>query len=539
MTTPQALEIDLASAGRRPLTPLWTQSFGAGRANEALRADWQAQLRELRASVPFRYIRFHGLFHDDMFVHRSSYGGGFGPDDQLETAVHTFSYVDKVFDALLDAGVTPFVELGFMPTGLATKHRTLFWWGAHCSPPTDYEAWGALVRDTVQHWIERYGLDEVLSWRFEVWNEPNLGPFWAGTRTEYFRLYETSVREIKAIDERLKVGGPATSVFVPDERYAGDVEERAPQHATALAEDVDALDWRPVWIEEFLDFCAERQLPCDFVSTHLYPTDYAFGQNGQARAITRHRDATKQDLEHLQGILDRRGLADCELHITEWSTSPSSRDWIHDTTFAATYITRAYLECAELADSLSYWTFSDIFEEGGGGLGPFHGGFGVISEHGIRKPTFHAFEMLSRLGLELVHKDDRGAITVDDRGRPSAVLYNYPVGEGSTALAGSDSLDTALRNWERGSTERVTLRLLGLSPDSEFTLEVLDRDHGNPLEEWDRMGRPLNLTPQQETRLREVGTTLRTQVVRADSGGVLHVELELAPWAVASLYPTD
>ncbi|WP_248963848.1 GH39 family glycosyl hydrolase [Sphaerisporangium perillae] len=122
--------------------------------------------------------------------------------------------------------------------------------------------WVELVTKSVEHWIDRYGLAEVREWRFEVWNEPNLVPhFWTGTKTEYFELYQQTVTAIKKIDSALKVGGPATSVFVPDDRYKGEVGDRSAMRETATAADVDALDWRPVWIEDFIAWCAERELP--------------------------------------------------------------------------------------------------------------------------------------------------------------------------------------------------------------------------------------------------------------------------------------
>jgi hypothetical protein len=223
-----------------------------------------------------RHVRFHGLFHDDMFVYRTDNGGGFGPNQPLPEPVYTFAYVDKVFDAILDAGARPFVELGFMPRQLATQTETLFWWKAHCSPPKEMGRWVALVDATVRHWIERYGIDEVRQWPFEVWNEPNLVPnFWTGTRTEYFELYEATARAIKAIDPRLRVGGPSTSVFVPDARYSGETHDPSLEVETAVATDPDELDWQPVWIHELIEYCAQRGLPIDFLSTHLYPTDYA------------------------------------------------------------------------------------------------------------------------------------------------------------------------------------------------------------------------------------------------------------------------
>ncbi|GAA3159520.1 GH39 family glycosyl hydrolase [Nonomuraea salmonea] len=174
--TRSLLRIDGEPREESAFPHVWSACIGAGRANEALRADWQRQFAEVADTLKVKYVRFHGLFHDDMFVYRESYGGGFGPNSPLPSPVHTFSYVDKVFDFLLEQGVRPFVELGFMPRELATQTETLFWWGAHCSPPKDMRRWSDLVTATVEHWIGRYGLDEVRQWRFEVWNEPNLVP---------------------------------------------------------------------------------------------------------------------------------------------------------------------------------------------------------------------------------------------------------------------------------------------------------------------------------------------------------------------------
>lgn len=520
-----------------PLRHVWNECLGAGRANEVLRADWQEHFREAVSVLGARYVRFHGLYHDDMFVYRATYGGGFGPPTVLGEPVHTFAYVDKAFDAVLDAGARPFVEFGFMPRELATQTETLFWWKAHCSPPTDMGRWVDLVRATVEHWVERYGLDEVRRWRFEVWNEPNLVPhFWTGTRTQYFELYEATALAVKAVDPELRVGGPATSVFVPDARYAGEVEDRSAQAATAAAADVDALDWRPVWVEEFIEWCAERGLPVDFLSTHLYPTDYAYGADGEARDIHRHVDATADDLRLLREIVARSPYPDAEVHITEWSTSPSSRDFVHDTLFAATYVTRAFLRCADLADSISYWTFTDVFEEGGAGLGPFHGGFGLVNEQGIHKPTFHAFSMLAGLGDRLLASTPEGVWTRHGGSGPlSAVFYNYPAEMGRAAV-GSEVTYAATRALAQvGTPRRVRHTVAGLAPGAAFDVELLDWEHGNVAEAWHAMGQPLNLTRAQEGQLREAADGLLRWRLEASADGVLDLDLELPAWAVAAV----
>ncbi|WP_129336555.1 GH39 family glycosyl hydrolase [Cellulomonas endophytica] len=541
---PDTVAATLVVDGQKPaddvLHHVWNACVGAGRANEALRADWQAHFREAVDVLGARYVRFHGLFHDDMFVYRTDNGGGFGPSTPLPEPVLTFSYVDKVFDAILDAGAKPFVELGFMPRALATQTETLFWWKAHCSPPNDMGAWVGLVTATVQHWVDRYGIDEVRTWPFEVWNEPNLVPhFWTGTRTQYFELYEATARAVRSVDPELKVGGPSTSVFVPDDRYAGETQDRSAEVATAEAPDPDALPWKPVWIEEFIEWCATRDVPVDFLSTHLYPTDFAFDSAGKGKSIHRHVDATRDDLVAMRKIIAASPFPDAGLHITEWSSSPSSRDAMHDTLFAAAYITRALLEAAPLADSVSYWTFTDVFEEGGAGIGPFHGGFGLVNEQGLHKPTFHAMRMLARLGDRLLLQTPHGAITRSSAdGSLSALFYNYPQDMGTRGIGSANRYDETRHLAEVGPARRVRHTVEGLEPGSSYAVEVLDWEHGNVAEAWHLMGAPLNLTRQQTAELREVADRLHRSTLTVSDAGVLEIDLELPAWALASLVPS-
>jgi xylan 1,4-beta-xylosidase len=538
--TSPAFTVDGRSAAEAPLHHVWSVCVGAGRANEALRADWQSHFREAVGTLGARYVRFHGLFHDDMFVYRASNGGGFGPPTPLERPVYTFAYVDKVFDAILAAGARPFVELGFMPRELATQTETLFWWKAHCSPPTDMGAWVDLVTATVEHWIERYGIDEVRTWPFEVWNEPNLVPhFWTGTRTEYFQLYEATTKALKAIDPELKVGGPSSSVFVPDSRYDGEYHDRSVEAATAEAADPDVLPWKPVWIHELIAYCAERDLPLDFLSTHLYPTDYAFDTQGVGQSISRDRDATRSDLEVMRRVIADSPYPEAELHVTEWSTSPSSRDHMHDTVYAATYIARALLQCHSLADSISYWTFTDVFEEGGGGIGPFHGGFGFVNEQGIHKPTFHAMAALNRLGDRIALQTDHGIITRTAEDAVAAVFFNYPDSMGTRSVGGATRYAQTHRLAGEGPTRRIAHTVTGLVPGDLYTVEILDQEHGNVAEAWHRLGEPLNLSRQQVADLTAIADGLDRHSLTVGADGVLGIDITLAPWAVMSISRTN
>ena len=239
----ETMTID-AAAPAQPFPHYWERMFGSGRAVLSLRESYRDDLRALRAGTGAAYVRFHGILNDDVGAYSE------GADGQ---PVYNFSYVDQIYDGLLAAGVRPVVELSFMPARLAaadTRHS--FWYHPVVAPPKDYGRWDALITALARHLIERYGVDEVSQWYFEVWNEPNLD-FWAGEpkQATYFTLYEHTARALKAVEPRLRVGGPATA--------------------------------QAAWIADFLRHCNEHGVPVDFVSTHVYGDDTAKDVFGHRR----------------------------------------------------------------------------------------------------------------------------------------------------------------------------------------------------------------------------------------------------------------
>ncbi|MFG2596676.1 beta-xylosidase [Streptomyces sp. NPDC048462] len=519
-----AVSIDIsASAEGTALQPFWRRVVGAGRANEGLRADWQHQLVAARRDCGFEYVRFHGLFHDDMFVYTEREDGA---------PVFNFQYVDALFDFLLDTGVRPFVEFGFSPRALARETGTVFWWGAHGAPPVDLDKWAALIEATVRHWIGRYGAEEVRRWYFEVWNEANLDGFFKGTRSEYFELYRVTVEAVKAVDGSLRVGGPATSNFVPDERFSKDVEDVA-LRITAGRDDIDTLRWRPVWLEAFLEFCEREALPVDFVSTHPYPTDWALDEHGRGEKLTRSKDATPQDLALLRDMVAKSAFPEAEIHLTEWSSSSSPRDHTHDTLPAATYVVRSVLHSLGTVDSLAYWTFTDVFEEGGAGDELFHGGFGMLTLPGIPKPTYHAYRMLNALGDELIGQGEDFTATRDSAtGRVGVLVHHYPAQEPKSVPASFDDRSTARSTQAKGEPRELRLRLTGLAPGACFEVETLEPGHGDAIGAWQELGEPDAPTREQLAHLDRRARATRLETIRADGAGVLVHEAPLQPWSI-------
>ncbi len=467
----------------------------------------------------FEYVRFHGLFHTDMF-----------PIVTLNGKLHyNWQYIDEVFDRLLDLNVRPFVELSFFPDAIAGENsKTAFWWEGKITPDeSKYGEWHDFIKAFTQHCVDRYGIDEVLKWYFEVWNEPNLTRgFFDGTRSQYFELYKQSVKAVRSVDNRLKVGGPSTTNFVADGRYDGELEDNS-KFVNIDADNINKLEWRGVWIEEFLEYCKKEKLPVDFISCHPYPTDFPLDPStNRGKDISRHVTSTKEDIEWLNKVIAKSAFPDAEIHLTEWNTSPSSRDQTHDYLTPAAYIVKTNIDCIGLTNSLAYWTFTDVFEEKGGGETIFHGGFGMINYQGIVKPSFHAYRMLHQLCDTELYRDEKLFVTRDSAtGKVVAIAYNYPDEYVNSVPRGADKR-------EKGRSKNLKLSLSGLTPGKSFKIETLDKDSGNIHNYWEAMGKPEPPTREQVSVMKQYAENLRTDIVTADKNGVCKIDRELTPWSV-------
>jgi len=445
----EQLDVSAAAPGT-PLPHFWEQMFGSGRAILALRDGYRQDLRAVEAVTGFRYVRFHAIFDDDV---------GIVTRDADGRPRYNFSYVDQIYDGLLANGVRPFVEIGFMPTALTSNRQQVmsFWYRPNVAPPRRYSEWDALVRRFVAHLVERFGADEVAQWYFEVWNEPNID-FWQGRpkRQSYFELYAHTARAIKAIDPRLRVGGPATA--------------------------------QAAWIEPFLRYTQRHGLPVDFVSSHVYANDTARDVFGTDGAIPRNRMVCRA-VRKLHDEIARSAHPQLPLILSEFNASYANEPAVTDSVFMGPWIADTIRQCAGVAPLMSYWTFSDVFEEQGVIRKPFYGGFGLIAERGIPKPAFHAFALLHRLGEErLAVESESALVTRRADGTLVLALWNYRDPDATRSPSGRTSqAASALAPIE---PKRFRLRIEGIPARSPYRLWRLDAGHGNVLPEYAAMGSP-------------------------------------------------
>ncbi|MCM1452423.1 MAG: xylann 1,4-beta-xylosidase [Clostridium sp.] len=516
-----AQNIDTRGKGER-FDHYWSVGVGAGRVNEGLRSSWIEHLKMSKEHCGFNYVRMHGLFCDDMCIYFEK------PDG---TAAYNWQYVDDVYDRMLAIGVRPFVELSFFPTGIAAKNsKTQMWYRNNISADREnYGKWHDLIKAFANHVVDRYGIDEVSKWYFEVWNEPNLtglAGFFHGTKSDYFELYRISAKAIKSVDERLRVGGPATSNFIADHRHDGEILDHQKSKFYSQ-EDINKQQWKGIWIEEFINFCEKENLPLDFISTHPYPTDYALDpETNRSKDAIRYVNSLRDDMTWLKETLAKSKFQNAEIHLTEWSSSPNSRDKMHDLLPPAAYIIKTNLDCIGMANSLMYWTFTDVFEEKGGGETPFHGGFGMVNYQGLAKPSFHAYRMLNLLGDEMLYYSDPLFVSRhSDNGKIAALAFNYPDEFYETVPSARNH-----NNYMEASNKKVDAQLVNLKPNAQFIIEVLDKDNGNVYDAYADLGSPRSLSIAQTEHLKEKSWSTLKRTVASDENGTISLNFDLKPW---------
>jgi xylan 1,4-beta-xylosidase len=478
LTLPCFAQTEIRIDPTAPTTPFphfWEQMFGSGRAILALRENYREDLRAVKQVTDFRYVRFHAIFHDEVGVYN---------EDEHGDPVYNFAYVDQIYDGLLKNGVRPLVEIGFMPKKLAFNPDALhpFWYKQNVSPPKSMERWDALITAFARHLVERYGEDEVAQWYFEVWNEPNID-FWNGIPREesYFDLYDHSARALKSVSRRIRVGGPATAAAA--------------------------------WVDDFLKYTSEKRIPVDFVSTHAYADDTV------ENLFATHEDIPMGDrvcraVRKVRGQMQVAGKTNLPLFWTEWNV-PGMNE-ARDTAFVGPALAHTIRECDGLAVALSFWTFSDVFEEDGPIRQPFEGHFGLRAQGGINKPSYYDFALLHRLGEERLANDNPNAIVTRRKdGKLAIAIWNY------------------IEPQQKGAARKYRLvfeRMAG----AEVSESRVDEEHSNTLAAYRSIGSPRYPTEEQVQKLNAMTALGAPKITRVSSRD-MSLELDLAPNALVLL----
>jgi xylan 1,4-beta-xylosidase len=466
-TAAQSVVID-ATAASTPFPHFWEQMFGSGRAVLALRAAYRSDLHEVKQATDFRYVRGHAILHDEVGVYN---------EDKQGNPKYNFTYVDQIYDGLLANGVRPVVEISFMPKALASDPNAIhpFWYKQNVSPPKDYAKWDDLIRHFAQHLVDRYGIAEVSQWYFEVWNEPNID-FWAGNpkQSTYFELYDHTARALKSVSPLLRVGGPSTA----------------------------AADW----IEPFLAHVAQQNVPIDFVSSHGYGDDTVENLFHTSEQIPMNQRVCRA-IKKVRDQIHSSGRPHLPLFWTEWNVPSYGELGARDSIYVGPALAYDITQCDGLVEMMSYWTFDDVFEEGGVPEDPFHNGFGIIAVGGIKKPAFYDYALLHRLGDERIANQ-----------APNVVLTRRA--DGTLVVAAWNLVEPD----QTGSPRHMRLEFRNVNAGAKVLISRVDEKHSNSLAAYKAMGSPKYPTQAQIEQLNRESTLALPEATTLKNG-VLELNL--------------
>lgn len=481
---PRKIRLDVAQA-TKPVDRFFDLSIGSDFPGTLIRDDSQAQLKTAVDELGFRYIRFHDIFHDVLGTVR------------VENGKHVYDWtkIDQLYDNLLARRIKPFVELGFTPTAMKTSENKIFYWQGNTSHPVPSE-WKDLVDAFVRHLEERYGQEEVRTWFFEVWNEPNLSGFWeGGDQKAYFELYDLTANTIKAIDPQLRVGGPST---------AG-----------------------AAWVPEFLNHVAKSGAAVDFVTTHTYGVESGFldEYGKEDTKLSPSPKAIVGDVRRVREQIQASKFPNLPLYFTEWSTSYNPRDLVHDSYFSAPYILEKLKGSQGLLQGMSYWTYTDLFEEPGPPPTPFHGGFGLLNREGIRKPAYFAYKYLRALQGNEIPVQDAQVFAASGNGKVAAVVWNLDQTQQKVSNRSFFS-----RIVPSVPAQPVEMKIAQLKPGS-YRLQVHRTGFraNDAYSAYIEMGAPKELTPAQLEQLNNLTRDLpeADRVVRVAKNGFCQFSLNM------------
>lgn len=469
-----------------PVDRFFDLSVGSDYPGTLIRDDSQAQLELVTDELGFRYIRFHAIFHDVLETVKEENG----------KTIYDWTKIDELYDDLLARHIKPFVELGFTPKILATSQNNIFYWHGNTSHP-EPKGWHDLVAAFIRHIEARYGRNEVRAWFFEVWNEPNLSGFWEGAdQKAYFELYDLTAKTIKSIDPKLRIGGPAT---------AG-----------------------AAWVPEFLDHVKKSGAGVDFVSTHTYGVQGGFlDENGKADTkLDPSPDAIVGDVRRVREQISASPFPRLPLYFTEWSTSYTPRDSVHDSYISAAYILSKLKACQGMVQGMSYWTYTDLFEEPGPPTAPFQGGFGLLNPEGIRKSAYFAYKYLHALQGDSIATSDPQAMLSERDGNFSGVIWDF---EQPDQKVSNRSFFTKVLPSHKA--DPVALTITHLKPQANYRLRVYRTgfEANDAYTAYLKMGSPKELTPAQLEQLKNLTLDLpeTDRIMHSGLAGTVEVTLPM------------
>jgi xylan 1,4-beta-xylosidase len=485
--------------------PVWAW-FGYDEPNYTYMKDGKKLLSELSAMSPVPvYVRAHNLLNTGDGTPAMKWGStNVYTEDADGNPIYNWTILDRIFDTYVERGMKPLAEMGFMPEALSANPQPYrhFWkpgdpyddiYTGWRFPPKNYEKWGELIYQWVKHSVERYGKQEVESWYWELWNEPD-AKYWGGTVGEYCKLYDYAADAVKRALPGGRVGGPHIT---------------GPANANAAR-----------FLTEFLKHCesgdnnatGKTGAPLDFIAFHAKGAPrfidgiVRMNMGTELRQIDRGfgiiaSNQKYKDLPVIIGECDPEGCAACGM--TQYP-----QNGYRNGTMYSSYTASSFAKIYDLAlhykvNLLGIVSWSFEFEDQ-----PWFHGFRDLATNGVDKPVLNVFRMFGMMGPVRVETLSDAAYSwagVIDSG----VRGNKPdIG----AIASKNSNDATTILWNYHDDDRpardaaINLTINGIPAKKVIITEYrIDKDNSNSYELWEKMGSPQEPSSEQYLQLEKAG----------------------------------
>lgn len=461
------------------------------------------------------WVRMHNTFTSGNELSTPAWGAGNPYHEMSDGSVrYRWEPLDKAFDAIIESGGIPLVELGFMPKDLSrfdpdvegtfdavTPAMLEYELGAWRYPPKDLGKWTQLVHDFVRHVVERYGEEHVRQWRFELWNEPNIDHYWRGSVSEYCALFEASYEGAKSALHDAQVGGPATT------------------------------DKGMGFLDEFLSHLRSKKIKPDFLSFH---TKGAYFTERRAYTpfveVDREAPSTSKMVKDIENSLEIIAkypeynelpvyIDECDPAVgTIFGVFDNPNFVVANSEYYASFVCQL---AGKLLDNRSvtlftHWAF--LFE----GKRWFEGNRTLVDNENVEKPILNGLRMLEWLagGERISVKSDSESV-------------------GGLASRFDDKLCVLVWNhedewWSRG-TASVELVIESAISNGQASITRVDQEHGNTFRAWESLGSPQDPKPEEVELMRNAGKLAAETILVSSDGSRSRVTLDVPVHGLAFL----
>lgn len=494
-----AIEVNVRRKSK--LTKIWNQVVNIGSVYNLTLANLQYHTIYLTETLGFSYVRIWNISSKKMMI-----------TDGKTQGNYNYDMIDLALDFLVSHHIKPFVDLGRRPDTALSSMGNALYFEEECIVFQSKDIWIAMLEDFIHHIIKRYGKEEVVQWKFELSSDIVhfvRNQYYIDKKYDYKECYRSSYQVIKKALPDACVGGPSE-----------------------VTND-------PKFLHEYLQYSKENNCLPEFISILLFPYDSSRKDGKVNYYRTQSENYECEKLQSIHQIMEE-GEVDIPIYVVEWNSSISNRNFLNDSCFRASYITKKIVEILSMADMVCLWMGSDWVSNYFDTKRIANGGSGLITKDTIRKPVYFALQFLNQLGEELLLQNKELIVTKEiGKDVYHIIGFHYQRYEDTYVVANDpiDSPEKVEKIFLTNQECNIDLVLKNVA-DGNYTITSnrICREKGSILDEWKKFQYEETLTNEDIKYLREITQPERRMEGVMSVKGIVQIRMTLGEQEIILLH---